>query len=118
MENSPDKILLGKSSAPEAERLQATLDKHGISIALAHNVATCTSGGCGIELEIWAHPEDVSQIQQIVALEWQESAAYLQHDPAQAAQVFDPNAKEVTCPACATVFEPLSNECPDCGLTF
>jgi hypothetical protein len=118
MVNGTDKIFLGKASQPEADRLQKTLAKHGISLGLAHNAATCTSGGCGIQLEIWAHPDDVAQIQQIIALEWQESATYLQHDPTLAAHVFDPTAEQVTCPACATVFVPSNNECPDCGLTF
>jgi hypothetical protein len=118
MHNDPQKILLGKAPQPEAERIKATMFKHGIEIALAHNAMTCASGGCGIQLEVWAHPDDVKQIQQIIALDWQANAAHLGHDPSLAEHVFDPSAAKVTCPACAAEFVPSKNECPDCGLNF
>lgn len=33
-------------------------------------------------------------------------------------QVFDQQAKKVTCPACSCEFNPLIATCPECGLQF
>lgn len=111
------KVLLGKASQADAERLRAKVAQQGISLALVHNAVTCKSG-CGIQLEIWAHPADLDGIKELLAAEWQATAASLGYDPALAEAVYDPDAAEATCPACATVFATTLTECPDCGLHF
>lgn len=111
------KVLLGKATIQDAERLRARVDKEGISLALVHNAVTCSTG-CSPQLEIWAHPEDVMHIKSILAADWQATAASLGYNTALAEAVYDKDSAVATCPACATVFETKFSECPDCGLHF
>jgi hypothetical protein len=112
-----EKVLLGKTPQADAERLKTLLAGQGIDVLTLHNPSSCNSG-CSVELEVWAHPEDVPAVQQLLAGQWHKAMAEMGYDPKLAEQVFDPGAESATCPACATVFAPTLGECPDCGLQF
>ena len=111
------KVVIGKAARAEAEALRSRVAHHGIQVALVHNASTCSSG-CGTELEIWAHPDDIAGIQEIVKADWHSALTSNGYDPQLASAVFDSSAPVVTCPACAMVFTPSYPECPDCGLQF
>lgn len=111
------KVMLGKIAQSDGERLRSQLGEHGIEIALIHNSSTCTSG-CAIQLELWAHPEDVPAIQQVTSANWLQNITEMGYDPNLANAVFNPEAADATCPACGTVFATTAAECSDCGLQF
>lgn len=114
-----DKALIGKAPLTTANLLKARLAKEDIEIALAHNSATCSTGGCGPgEVEIWAHKDDVEDIQKLLESQWRAQMEAAGHDPNLAAVVFDPGQDKATCPACATEFSTKLTECPECGLCF
>jgi hypothetical protein len=114
------KVCIGKAPQKDAEQLRSVLASLGIEVATIMNPASCTSGSCGVQLEMWAHPEDVASIERILKERWQHSLAGHGHeyDHALAEQIFDPTAEAATCPACATVFATTHAECPECGLYF
>lgn len=115
--NETAKVIIGKASRAEAEALRSRVANHGISLALVHNASTCSSG-CSTQLEIWAHPDDIASIHEIVNADWHSAVVSNGYDPQLASAVFDSGAAVVTCPACANVFTPSFPECPDCGLQF
>lgn len=113
-----EKTLIGKAPVAAANNLKARLAKAEIEIALAHNAATCSSGSCGSEVEIWAHSADVPEIQRLLGDAWRQQMEAMGYDPNLATAVFDPEQEKATCPACATEFSTKQTECPECGLCF
>ena len=69
-------------------------------------------------MELWACPEDIPAIQELMREEEARNRQGLNYDPEQAAQVFDPSKDTAVCPACGTEFATSSTECPDCGLVI
>ena len=117
--SSLEKTLIGKAPIAAANSLKARLAKVDIEIALAHNSASCSTGSCGPgEVEIWAHKDDVAEIQTLLDGQWRAHMESLGHDPELATKVFDPEQEKATCPACATEFSTKQTECPECGLCF
>lgn len=117
--SSQEKALIGKALEATAQNLKARLAQMDIEIALAHNAGGCGSGGCKPgEVEIWAHKDDVEEIQRLLEGQWRAHMESMGHDPDLANQVFDPEKETAICPACATEFSTKLNECPDCGLCF
>ena len=113
-----DKVPIGGANIHEAERIRGRLGAIGIAVELAVSPGDCNSGGCGIRAEIWASQADLPRIASFFAEERRRQEAGLSYDPEVIAQVFDVDAAEATCPACATRFATTQRECPDCGLSF
>lgn len=111
------KVLLGKLEVKAAEAIRAKLGKLGIDVALIHNEITC-GRGCAVQVEIWAHPDDLVTIQQQFAAERLKIFEDMGYDPQLAEAVFDPAAETAICPACGTSFATTLTECPECGLCF
>ncbi len=111
------KICLGKASQLEAEQFKSLMAKSSIEVALVHNASTC-SKGCSIQLEIWAHPDDLPAIQETLTTNKIKSFEDQHYNPDLLDAVFDPEAEIATCPACATSFKTSHAECPECGLRF
>ena len=117
MLTSPDKVCMGTLAAADAERLRTRLAREGIEIRTIHNGASCKSG-CSIQLEVWAHPDDLAEIGQLIAQDRQQALSAMGVDPAQLEAVFDPSQPTAQCPACGTAFATTAQACPDCGLEF
>lgn len=115
--DSNEKVLLGKASRQQCDAMSQYLSRHGIEIVTIHNKITCTSG-CSTELEIWANPTDVAHIGTLLNDLYHKEMGDSGYDTSLLNSVYDPNASEATCPACATVFSTDHQECPDCGLAF
>jgi hypothetical protein len=111
------KIMLGQLGASDAERLKTRLAREGIEIATVHNGATCNSG-CSVSLEVWAHPDDLPEIDRLMRSDRAKMLGDLGADAALVDSVFDSSAEHATCPACGTQFETRHGECPECGLCF
>jgi ribosomal protein S27AE len=111
------KVLLGKAEIKSAEALRAKLGKLGIEVALVHNEVTC-GRGCAVQVEVWAHPDDLPEIQRSLDAERQKTFADMGYDARLAEAVFDKAAEAATCPACGTSFATSHSECPECGLCF
>lgn len=115
--HSDEKVFFGKASIQKCELMRQYLFGHGIEIATIHNKTTCSSG-CSTELEIWVHAADTAQIDALLKDLYQKEMRDCGYDTELLNAVFDPNASEATCPACATVFSTTHTECPECGLAF
>jgi hypothetical protein len=113
-----EKTLIAKAPVAAANSLKAKLAAVDIEVALAHNQATCSSGSCGTELEVWAHKDDVEEITRLLEGQWRAQMEAIGYDPNLANAVFDPEQEKATCPACATEFSTKQAECPECGLCF
>lgn len=111
------KVLLGKAEIKSAEALRAKLGKLGIEVALVHNEITC-GRGCAVQVEVWAHPDDLPEIQRSLDAERQKIFEDMGYDARLAEAVFDKAAGTATCPACGTSFATSHSECPECGLCF
>jgi hypothetical protein len=117
MSAAPDKVCMGTLAAGDAERLRTRLAREGIEIRTIHNGASCNSG-CSIQLEIWAHPDDLTEIGQLIELDRRRALADLGADLARTDAVFDTSQPTAECPACGTAFSTTAQACPDCGLEF
>ena len=111
-------ILLGVSSIGEANTLKGHLADRGVDVVFRHNAHTCASGGCGMQVEVWASSGDVPAIQEYFASERARRHAGLDVNPELLNQVFDGDKEQAVCPACGTGFSTKLTECPDCGLSF
>jgi hypothetical protein len=116
--STADKVMIGKAPVAAANSLKMRLAALDIEVALAHNHATCSSGSCGTQLEVWAHKDDVAEIQRLLEGQWRAQMEAMGYDPELATKVFDPEQEKATCPACATEFSTAQSECPECGLNF
>ena len=114
---SAEKILLGTKELKEAERLRSELAMRGVDIKLMHNSQTC-SKGCSINVEVWADPNDLSVIDEVLAAQRERLLAGLTFDAKLLEEVFDPEKEQAICPACGTSFATALHACPDCGLVF
>lgn len=111
------KVLLGKLEVKAAEGLRAKLNKLGIHVLLIHNEVTC-GRGCAVQVEVWAHPNDLAVIKNTLDTERLKMFEDMGYDPKLAEAVFNPDAPTAICPACGTSFETSRTECPECGLCF
>ncbi len=109
--------MIGLLPVRDAEQLRTRLERQGIAVALAFNHVTCTTG-CSPSQEVWAHPEDVAEIEGLLKAAHVKMITDMGLDPEVLAQVFDPEKEKAVCPACATEFSTTLSECPDCGLGF
>lgn len=114
---SDEKVLIGKAGTQKCEMLRGYLASYGIDIVTIHNKSTCSTG-CSTELEIWAHVADTAQIETLLKELYQNEMRESGYDTQLLNAVYDPEAHEATCPACATVFATTYSECPECGLAF
>jgi hypothetical protein len=114
---SQDKMYLGTQELTAAERLRSELSLRGVDLKLMHNAQTCNKG-CSITVEVWAHPDDLPAINQVLAEQHQRLMAGLEYDAKLFEEVFDPSKAEATCPCCGTSFATSEQACPDCGLVF
>lgn len=112
-----EKLMLGTLAAPQATALKNRLAKAGIEVALVHNQVTCNKG-CALQLEVWAHPADTSEISKLLSHDAVDEMTSMGYDPKLLGQVFDASAEEVTCPACGATFKPTTDSCPECELCF
>lgn len=115
--NDTAKVLLGKAEIKSAELMRAKLQKQGIAVALVHNEVSCGKG-CAVQVEVWAHPDDLPAISQIMQAERNQTFAEMGYDASLAEHVFDREAASAVCPACGTNFATTHSECPECGLCF
>jgi len=115
--NDDAKVMLGTMPMREGEILRDRLAGVGVTVALAVNHASCTTG-CAPSYEVWVHPEDMPEVRSFMLADRAAKLADLGVDPAALDAVFDPSQAEATCPACGTVFPTTSSECPECGLGF
>jgi hypothetical protein len=67
---------------------------------------------------IWAHKDDIAEIQKLLEGQWHAHMESLGHDPDLAAKVLDLAKEKTTCPACATEFSTKQTEGPECGHCF
>lgn len=110
-------IPIGVMGLEDAKNFQKKLKDQGIEIALNHDDASCTRG-CAVTVELRAREQDLPQIQQVFSEEYKKTLDGHDVNFEQMGAVFDPQASEVTCPACGHRFKPTGSECPDCGLMF
>lgn len=115
--DSDSKKMIGLLGVRDAELLESRLAKEGIQIATIFNHSTCKTG-CSPSKEIWAHAEDVHEIQKILLDEHLKVLTEMGVSLEQINQVFDPANPSAVCPACGTEFSTTNLECPECGLAF
>lgn len=116
--SSGQPLLLGISGVADANRLKGHLADRGVEVVFRHNDQTCASGGCGMQVEIWANTNDMPTIREYFAAENAKRYSGLDVNPELLNQVFDADKGEAVCPACGTRFATSLSECPDCGLSF
>lgn len=111
-------IPIAIMSLNEAKALQAKLKDQGIEVFLNHEKKTCTRG-CSITVELHAMEEDIPRISEISEEEFRRLGSGHGYNWENLNHIFNPDAKEATCPACNHKFSPVDEkilECPDCGL--
>lgn len=101
----------------EAKSLQDQLKKEGIDIVLNHNEQTCTRG-CTVTVEVTGKEDDASKVAEIYHQNFKKLTEGMDINWEAIDSIYDPEASEVTCPACSFKFDPAQGECPDCGLVF
>lgn len=117
-DHSEEMELLGQAEVTEAEKLKRTFVGLGITLQLAHNPGTCSSGGCRLTVEVWARRADLPAIQKVFADQRAKLMDGLDFDPQVINQVYDVSKDQAVCPACGTSFATSLRECPECGLVF
>ena len=113
-----EKICLGTFSVTIANRYRDLLNAQNVELAIIHNKATCSSGGCGTSMELWANQSDLPVVIPFLQQEQARNYIGLDINPELLNQVFDTSQENAICPACGTEFSTSSSECPDCGLGF
>lgn len=110
-------IRLAVMPLTDAKIFQDDLKKEGIDIVLNHNEQTCTRG-CTVTVEVLGYETDLEHISKKYHENYQKMTEGHEVNWEVANAVFDPNAKEATCPACGFSFSTDKSECPDCGLVI
>ena len=111
-------IFLGVASVAKVEQLKSLVHGKNIRLEILYNQQSCSTGGCGMSVEVWVHPQDLPLIQEMMSKQLSQSLEGLDFDPNVVNQVFDPSKESAICPACGTQFSTREHECPDCGLVF
>jgi len=110
-------VKLGTMPLLEAKDVVSICKQKGLELILDHNQETCTRG-CTVTVEVSCKEVDLERVVAIFSERNAKSYEGLNIDLKQMESVFDPAAKEVTCPACGFSFSPSDLQCPDCGLGF
>lgn len=118
IEQGDDVVAIHKDSMAEVKRFEAILAKERIAVVLTGDEKSCGGKCCPSNFFINVRREDAADASAILRQELDRASKLDDHDMTHAENVFNPQAGEVQCPACGTVFVPNSTECPDCGLCF
>ena len=116
--SNEDKVMLGTMPASEADRIKALLSSRGVQVMTLVNPQHNCSSGCSITVEMWASPQDLPIIGQVLNIMRQQDMAGLEFDETQINSVYDTEKETAICPACGTSFPTCLTECPECGLNF
>lgn len=111
-------ILKGKVISIKS--VQSLLRREGFPSLLAGDgTSCCPSRGCGGgEVRLQVRRDDLREVMDILAREHMHTTGLMDHHPAVADTVFNPEAGAAVCPACGCRFSTQSRSCPDCGLCF
>ncbi len=109
-------VILRKGDLISIKYLQNLLAQEGVTAQIVSDIGGCKKGCGGPEVLLQVHNSDLEEALALLALDYQRSTALESHDLGGVDNVFDADAEYVVCPACGHRFEPISSECPDCGL--
>ncbi len=109
-------IPLRQGSLQEMKAVQYLLCEEHIPSILSGDEMSCRS--CSPQLTLEIKEADFAAARKVLAADFLKSTGVSLDDLTGAEHVFDLQAKEVTCPACATRFSPTVGACPGCGLNF
>ncbi|MBC8132004.1 MAG: hypothetical protein H7X95_03410 [Deltaproteobacteria bacterium] len=102
---------------PEAKQLRDACLEAEIPVLLDRG-ACCGKGGCGCapKLQLFARPEDLSRVTQLLHERWREMALREGTVNADHPAVAPGDGAEAPCPACGTAAPLVGGACSDCGL--
>jgi len=118
-ELSPDDELVVVRHGPMAEMksYKMILGQKGITALLAGDETSCGKGCCGGNFDLEVRREEALGAIRIIEDEIRRTSIIEAEHEIPADHVFDPLAKDNTCPACGHRFSG-GVSCPDCGLCF
>ncbi len=111
-------VTVYRGQLHEIRTMENLLAEERIATLVLGDEQSCGKGCCPTTLYLNVRADDAMDALRIIQREIDRTTAIHSHDLSHADAVFDPEAPEVTCPACGTAFRPESNECPECGLCF
>jgi hypothetical protein len=116
----PDIAVVMRGSIADLERARHRLAENGVDAELVREDADGAGGCCSTTIYLVVARDDAPAAFAVFDADWrrglsEEQVAALE---AAAAIEFDPEAAEMTCPACLTTFATGPTECPDCGLAI
>lgn len=109
-------VIVLQGPLAELQRAAALLGEHGIEAMLGSSDVD----GCSSAPKLWLEVarEDARAASEVFDRDWRASLDEEQIAALEAASdiVIDPDAAEITCPACLTTFATGPTACPGCGL--
>ncbi len=111
-------VTVFRGQVHEIRAFEELLAEERIATVVTGDGQSCGKGCCPTTLYLNVRADDAMDALRIIQQEIDRTTAIHGHDLSHADAVFNPDAPEVTCPACGARFQPNSTECPDCGLCF
>ena len=110
-------VVLQSGPLRDMKSIQRLLQDNHIP-AMLYKDDQCSGGCCGPEVQLHIRLQDLSSAREVLQAEYARSTGIQEYETASVDAVFDPQAAEVSCPACGHLFTPSDGTCPDCGLQF
>ena len=120
LHEDPDVAIVMRGSLPDLQRAADRLSQHGVESTIVRADTEDAAGCCSTALYLVVAREEQSQALAVFDAEWKRGLTAEQVAALEAASgiLVDPEAAEMTCPACLTTFATGPEECPDCGLAL
>jgi hypothetical protein len=119
--DDPEAVVVLSGPIPDLQRAGDRLGQHGIDAEIVRGPGEdAASGCCSTKVYLVVAREDAAAARAVFDQDWRRGLSEEQVAALEAASeiVLDPDAAEMTCPACLTTFATGPNDCPDCGLTI
>jgi hypothetical protein len=119
--DDPEAVVVMGGVLADLQRAGDRLSQHGIDAEIVRGPGEDAAGNCcAPKLYLTVAREDAAAAMAVFDQVWKRGLSDEQIAALEAASqiVLDPNALEMTCPACLTTFATGPAECPDCGLAL
>lgn len=111
-------VPIHKGQLNEIRGMELDLRSENIAYLVRGDESSCNKGCCPTTFSLEVRREDALEAYAVVQAHVERTTALSHHDLSHCDVVFDPSARQATCPACGFKFQTTTTTCPDCGLCF
>ncbi|MCK9296782.1 MAG: hypothetical protein M0P70_17090 [Desulfobulbaceae bacterium] len=113
-----DIVAIHKGQLNEIRAMEKELQAENIGYLITGEGSSCKKGCCPTTFYLQVRRQDAPDAFAVVQAHIERTTALNHHDLSTCDAVFNPEARQATCPACGFEFQTNTTVCPDCGLCF